>query len=70
MAKGIIKMDAYELSYKLKDLWCELSPKNSGELTKDYKKVPVCIWTEEGYREVVGIKINKLNIIELELDDE
>jgi hypothetical protein len=62
-------MDAYDLSDRLMNAWREVVPKNSGELKKTNEKVRVCVWTEYGYREVVGISINKLGFIEIELDE-
>jgi hypothetical protein len=64
-------MDAYDLSHRLMHLWRESTPKNSGEMKKEFKAIPVCVWTDKGYREVTNISFNeKLNFIELEVDGE
>ena len=63
-------MDAYDISEKMKKYWAALYPKASGELNKTKLPVKVCVWTDQGYREVKGIVINNLGFIELELDNE
>jgi hypothetical protein len=63
-------MDARDLSQATFKLWQEKYPKNSGEIHKALTKVPVVVWTEQGYREVVGIGINHLGVIEIKLDNE
>lgn len=64
-------MDAYDISEIMKKMWSELTPKNSGELTKRMDDIRVCVWTEHGYREVVGLHYNPTTkFIELELDEE
>lgn len=37
----------------------------------EYKAdIKACVWTTEGYKEIVSVKYNKdLNLIELELED-
>ena len=64
-------MDAYDISEIMKRMWSEVTPKNSGELTKRMSEVKVCVWTEHGYREVTGLHYNPTTkFIELELDNE
>ena len=63
------KMDAYDISDKIKKYWCAVYPKNSGDINKSKAKVKVVISTPEGYREVVGVHIQD-GMIELELDKE
>lgn len=64
-------MDAYDISEIMKKMWSELTPRNSGELTKRMGDIRVCVWTEQGYREVVGLHYNPtMKFIELELDEE
>jgi hypothetical protein len=63
-------MDARDLSELVFKLWQEKYPKDSGTIHKSLKKVPVAVWTEHGYREVVGAHINDLGFIELELEQE
>lgn len=62
-------MNAYEMSEKIKELWSDCMPKNSGELNKDQSKIFVCVHTNEGYKQVNNVRINKLGFIELMLDD-
>ncbi len=62
-------MDAYDIAQKLQKYWMALYPKNSGDLTKSKKPVKVIVLTDEGYREVVGIRIDEEHIV-LELDKE
>lgn len=62
-------MDAYDIADKIKKYWAALYPKNSGELPKSKAPIKVIVLTEEGYREVRGVKINE-NYIELVLDKE
>lgn len=62
-------IDAYDLSEKIKKYWAALYPKDSGELSKTKKRIKVCVWTEEGLREVVGVRITD-DYIELTLDKE
>lgn len=62
-------MDAYDVSEKIKKYWAVLYPKNSGEMLKPRSKVKVVVYTDEGWREVVGVYIND-NVIELKLDTE
>jgi hypothetical protein len=64
-----MKLDAYEISDKIKKYWCALYPKNSGEINKTKKQVKVVVMTDEGYREVVGVHIQD-DFIQLELDKE
>lgn len=64
-------MDAYDLYHKLKYTWAENVDKSSGTINKSSGIIKVCVWTDDGYREVVGLTYNdKLKIIELELDKE
>lgn len=63
-------MDARDFSERIFKLWQEKYPKNSGDIHKSLQRVPVAIWTEQGYREVVGAHINELGFIEIVLDDE
>ena len=63
-------MDAYDVSEKIKKYWCALVPKNSGEITKSKAEIKVVISTQEGYREVVGVRIEGENLIKLILDEE
>jgi hypothetical protein len=65
-------MDAYLLYQSIKQLWAEHTNKNSGGISKnDYTYMKACIWTDEGYREIVGASYNpKLKMIELEMDKE
>ena len=64
-------MDAYDISEIMKKMWQELTPKNSGELSKNMGGIRVCVWTEHGYREVVGLHYNPTTkFIELDLDEE
>lgn len=64
-----MRLDAYEISDKIKKYWCALYPKSSGELSKKNKFVKVVVMTDEGYREVVGVHITD-DFIQLELDKE
>ena len=64
-------MDAYDLSGKMKKIWADNADKNSGGIDKKLGDIRVCVWTNEGYREVVGVRYNqKLKMIELEMDAE
>lgn len=64
-------MDAYNVYHLIKSLWAEHVNKNSGVLEKSPDMIKVCVWTEEGYREVIGVVYNdRLKFIELELDKE
>jgi hypothetical protein len=64
-------MDAYDLYHAIKHLWAENSDKRSGCLEKSQQHMAVMINTECGYREVVGLRMNKdINAIELILDQE
>lgn len=62
-------MDAYNIYHLIKSLWAEHVNKNSGTIIKHSDAIKICVWTEEGYREVVGVHYNdKMKFIELELD--
>lgn len=63
-------MDAYDISEKIKKYWCALVPKASGEISKPKNKIKVVISTPEGFREVVGVRIEGENLIKLVLDEE
>lgn len=63
-------MDARDLSQVVFQLWQEKYPKESGSIHKSLTRVPVVVWTEEGYRNVVGASINHLGLIEIQLDDQ
>jgi hypothetical protein len=64
-------MDAYNIYHLLKKLWAEHTNKNSGIIDKSGGDIKVCVWTAEGYREVIGLRYNEsLKFIELELDVE
>jgi hypothetical protein len=64
-------MDAYDISNRVKDLWTKHIDRSSGTLNRGYGKMKMCVWTLEGYREVVNVTYNeKLKIIELVLDSE
>ena len=63
-------MDAYNIYHLVKRLWSEHVNKHSG-IIKSTDAIKVCVWTPEGYREVVNVTYNdKLKFIELELDQE
>jgi hypothetical protein len=64
-----MKLDAYEISDKIKKYWCAMYPKNSGEITKPKNKIMVVVNTSDGIREVVGVHIVD-DKIQLELDNE
>lgn len=64
-------MDAYNIYHIIKRLWSEYVNKSSGALIKSQDAIKVCVWTEDGYREVVNVTYNeKYKFIELELDQE
>lgn len=64
-------MDAYDISQKTKDLWFQHCSKSSGTLYRTYDKMRMCVWTVEGYREVVDVVYNEnLKVLELRLDEE
>lgn len=64
-------MDARDLSQKIFNLWQQKYPKDSGSIHKSLTNVPVVVWTaEEGYKEVVGVSINHLGLIEVVLSGE
>lgn len=64
-------MDAYNIYHLLKKLWAEHTNKNSGIIDKNTGDIRVCLWTQDGYREVTGVHYNHtLKFIELELDEE
>lgn len=63
-------MDARDLSEQIFKLWQEKYPKDSGNIHKSLTAIPVVMWTEQGYREVVDVSINHLGLIELTLDDQ
>lgn len=64
-------MDAYNLYHIIKQLWANYVNKNSGEIMKANESIKVCVWTNEGYREVRNAMYNeKLKMIELKLDQE
>ena len=64
-------VDAYDLYHAIKHLWVENSDKRSGLLQKSQQHMAVTVNTEYGYREVIGIRMNKeINAIELILDKE
>jgi hypothetical protein len=63
------KMDAYDISDKIKKYWAALFPKDSGSGRMPKAVVKVVVNTEYGYREVVGVYI-KDDKIELVLDKE
>jgi hypothetical protein len=59
-------MDAYEISHKIKELWAENVPKNSGQIDKGntrigvYCNTPHGIWklSDVSYDENFGIMLN------------
>ena len=62
-------MDAPLISEKLKAIWAEHAIKSSGTINK-IPGMKVQVWTEYGYREVIGLCYNNdLKSIELVLDD-
>ena len=64
-------MDAHDISEAMKRLWSENVDKNSGSITKKTHGMKVCVWTDQGYREIVGLMYNPhLKCIELEMDIE
>jgi hypothetical protein len=63
-------MDAFDIAEKIKKYWMILFPKNSGQITKSKDKIKVVVLTTDGYREVVGVKIEGENLIKLVLDEE
>lgn len=64
-------MDAYNIYHIIKRLWSEHVNKHSGSLIKAEDCIKICVWTDDGYREITNVTYNeKLNFIELELDQE
>jgi hypothetical protein len=66
---GTGKMDAYDIFHKIQKYWMALVPKNSGDIIKAKEPIKVIVLTDDGYREVRGVKINEQHI-ELVLDNE
>lgn len=62
-------MDAYEIANKVQKYWAALWQPNSGEIPKRNLAIKVCVMTDEGLREVIGVHIVD-NYIQLELDKE
>jgi len=62
-------MDAHTISEKIMKYWMCIYPKHSGEIVKSKEDIKVCVMTDEGLREVVGVHIQD-NYIQLELDKE
>lgn len=58
-------MDAYDLSEKIKKLRGECV----SELPEQQTRVCVCVHTDQGYKEINDVKINRLGFIELVVDD-
>jgi hypothetical protein len=52
-------MDAYDIYHRIKHFWSQHCDRQSGILNKDFKKMPVVVWTPEGYREIVNIKYDE-----------
>lgn len=64
-------MDAYDIIFKMMDLWREHADKNSGMLIKNKAPIEIIVNTTDGYRSIVGMQWNsELRKIELILDDE
>ena len=64
-------MDAYNIYHLVKRLWSDHVNKNSGTIIKSTDAIKVCVFTHEGYREVVDVVYNdNLKFIELVLDQE
>jgi transposase-like protein len=62
-------MSAYDLAMKMKSLWADNCDKRSGHIDKVDNEIAVLVNTIDGYREVIGIRMNKeINAIELILD--
>lgn len=62
-------MDARDASEQIFKCWQELYPKNSGDIFKSLQSVPLCVWTETGYHQVVGAVVNRTGFVELILDN-
>ncbi len=62
-------MDAHDISQKITKYWMALFPKNSGEISKSKERIKVVVMTSEGFREIVGVRINE-DKIELMMDNE
>lgn len=64
-------MDAYDIIFKMMDLWREHADKTSGVLLKNKAPIEIIVNTNDGYRSIVGMKWNsELRKIELILDEE
>ena len=63
-------MYAYDIADKIKKLWSDLYPKNSGELPKSKAKIRVCVYDPaEGFKDVVGVRVFD-GFIELILEED
>lgn len=64
-------MDAYDIIFKMMDLWREHADKTSSMLFKNKAPIEIIVNTNDGYRSIVGMKWNsELHKIELILDEE
>ena len=63
-------MDARDLSEQIFKVWQENYPKDSGMIHKSLKPLRAVVWTDQGYKDVVGVQMNKLGFVEIILDEE
>ena len=64
-------MDSYDLFWKIKNIWMENVNNGSGAGPKHKTHIATMVMTENGYREILGVKWNKeINAIELIIDEE
>lgn len=64
-------MDAYDIYQRIKCLWSVNCEKQSGILKHENYKMPVLVYTEDGYREIVNMRYDEsLKAIILIKDEE
>lgn len=64
-------MDAYDLIEMLKTIWQHNVDKSSGTIDKSGKKIGVIVYSDDGFRNVIGARWDsQLNKIMLVLDNE
>ena len=62
-------MDAYDIIFKMMDLWREHADRNTYQ--QRLERLEIVVDTNEGYRNIIGLKWNsELHKIELILDEE
>ena len=63
------ELDAYDISRKIFSLWQLHADKSSGNIDKVFLHMPICVKTNDTYKQIINIRYDSQKGIILTLED-